>query len=241
MDGVTYCLGIRVREGLVGLADARITSGAQVSSARKITLHGAGGSQFFIMTSGMRSLRDKTIAYFERDQVSRAGIETMLDAVGAYCKALRQVDDEDRAAVQRSNLTFNLNAIIGGQLAGDKEATMYLVYPEGNWIQLDERSPHLSIGVTGYGKPILDRALRYDTPLRTALKLAFLSFDSTRLSSSDVGYPIDVLTFSIADRKWREGQFNFDDQREQCQWWNENLTRLVTQMPNGRWIDGLLP
>lgn len=237
---MTYCIGIRVREGLVALADARITSGAQVSSARKITLHGAQGSQFFVMTSGLRSLRDKTLAYLERDRGGKA-LETMLDAVGAYCRALRQVDDEDRAALQRSNIAYNLHAIVGGQLAGDSDATMFLVYPEGNWIQLDERTPHLSIGVTGYGKPILDRALRYDTPLRTALKLAFLSFDSTRLSSSDVGYPIDVLSYALTDRKWREGQFNYDDQREQSQWWNENLTRLVTEMPNGRWIDTLLP
>ena len=239
---MTYCLGIKVREGLIGLADGRITSGNELTSARKVTLHGPNGSQFFIMTSGMRSLRDKALAYLERDRhAMAASYPTMLDAVQGYTKSLRQVIDEDKGAVERSNLLFNLHAIIGGQLASDQEPTMFLVYPECNWIQVDERTPYLSIGVMAYGKPILDRALRYDTPLRTALKLAYLSFDSTRLSSSDVGFPLDLVTYHLLDRKWRERQFDDFDLREQGQWWNEQLTQLASTMPDGPWLDGLLP
>lgn len=238
---MTYCLGIRVRDGLVGLADGRITSGTQLTSARKVTLHGPDDAQFFVMTSGLRSLRDKAIAYLERERHSGDDFQCMLDAVAGYCRALRRVDEEDRAAVERSTLTFNLHAIVGGQLSGDAEPTMFLVYPEGNWIQIDERTPYLSIGVTGYGKPILDRALRFDTPMRTALKLAFLSFDSTRLSSADVGYPLDLVTYHGSDRKWREAQFVYDDMREQSHWWNEHLTRLANEMPDSQWINGLLP
>jgi putative proteasome-type protease len=238
---LTYCLGIKVREGLIGLADGRITSGTQLTSARKVTLHGPNGSQFFIMTSGMRSLRDKALAYLERDRNAlTASYPTMLDAVQGYTKCLRQVIDEDKGAVERSNLLFNLHAIIGGQLGSDREPTMFLVYPECNWIQVDERTPYLSIGVMAYGKPILDRALRYDTPLRTALKLAYLSFDSTRLSSSDVGFPLDLVTYHVRDRKWRERQFDEFDLREQGLWWNEHLTQLASTMPDGAWLDGLL-
>ena len=239
---MTYCLGIKVRDGLIGLADGRITSGSELTSARKVTLHGPNGSQFFIMTSGMRSLRDKAVAYLERERRT-AGIPfvTMLDAVSAYTQCLRRVIDEDKGAVDRSHLVFNLHAIVGGQLSGDEEPTMFLVYPECNWIQIDERTPYLSIGVGGYGKPILDRALRYDTPLRTALKLAYLSFDSTRLSSSDVGFPLDLVTYHLQDRKWRERQFDDFDLHEQGQWWNEHLTQLASTMPDGPWLDGLLP
>jgi len=239
---LTYCLGIKVREGLIGLADGRITSGTQVTSARKMTLHGPNGSQFFIMTSGMRSLRDKAVAYLERERrTAGTPYATMLDAVSAYTQCLRRVIAEDKEAVERSNLAFNLHAIVGGQLSGDTEPTMFLVYPECNWIQVDERTPYLSIGVIGYGKPILDRALHYDTPLRTALKLAFLSFDSTRLSSSDVGFPLDLVTYHVNDRLWRERQLNDQDLREQSQWWNEHLTQLANTMPDGPWLDGLLP
>ena len=134
---MTYCLGIKVREGLIGLADGRITSGSELTSARKVTLHGPNGSQFFVMTSGMRSLRDKAVAYLERDyNAMGASYPTMLDAVQGYTKCLRQVIDEDKDAVERSNLLFNLHAIIGGQLTNDREPTMFLVYPECNWIQV---------------------------------------------------------------------------------------------------------
>jgi putative proteasome-type protease len=238
---MTYCLGIKVRDGLVGLADGRITSGTQVTAAHKLTLHGPSNSRFFIMTSGLRSVRDKVVAYLERDRQNVGDYPTMLDAVSAYTKCLRQVTDEDKEALAHANLAFNLHTLIGGQLAQDAEPTMFLVYPEGNWIQVDERTPYLAIGITTYGKPILDRALRFDTTMRTAMKIAYVSFDSTRLSSTDVGFPIDVISYHVADRKWREGQYDYDDLREQSQWWNQHLTELAQTLPDGQWIDPLLP
>jgi putative proteasome-type protease len=131
--------------------------------------------------------------------------------------------------------------LIGGQLAKDQQPTAFLVYPEANWIEVDERTPYLSIGITTYGKPILDRALHFDTSLRNALKLAYVSFDSTRLSSSDVGFPIDVISYSVGDRQWRERQYEYDDLREQSQWWNRHLTELATALPDGTWVEGMLP
>lgn len=240
---MTYCLGITLREGLICLADGRVTSGNQVSNARKATLHGPSGRQIAIMTSGLRSLRDKTLAYMDRAQRKDrpSGFTTMLEAVGAYAKALRQVAEEDREFLAHSDLAFNLHAVVAGRLPEDYAPSMYLVYPEGNWIEVDERTPYLSIGATTYGKPILDRALTYDTSMSTALKLAYLSFDSTRFSSADVGYPIDLLTYSAADEQWREAQYDYDDLREQRNWWNEHITDLAARMPDGPWLETLVP
>jgi putative proteasome-type protease len=125
-------------------------------------------------------------------------------------------------------------------LSQDSEPHVYLVYPQGNWIEVEERTPYLVIGETPYGKPILDRALTYDTPLTTALKLAYLSFDSTRASASDVGFPIDLITFTNDDRSWREAHYIDDDVRAQRHWWNDNLTRLAREMPDGPWVKDLL-
>ncbi|MEM7443623.1 MAG: peptidase [Pseudomonadota bacterium] len=239
---MTYCVGIRVKEGLVALADGRVTTGSQMASARKVSLFGEAPNQFFIMTSGLRSVRDKVLAYLTQEwaQSSEPGFNGMLDAVGAFTECLRRVAVEDEKALAKSDLTFNLHAIIGGQLKRDGTPTMFLVYPEGNWIEVDERTPYLSIGATTYGKPILDRALRYDTEIRHALKLAYLSFDSTRFSSTDVGFPIDMLCYTVADRVWREDHFAYDDLVEQRQWWNQNLTELAERMPDGPWLDSLL-
>lgn len=240
---MTYCVGIKIANGLIGLSDGRITSGTQLSSARKVTMMGSGGDRFFIMNSGLRSVRDKTLAYLRRDMQRRRteSYTTMLDAVGAFTQCLRQVAEEDKESLEASKLHFNLHAIIGGQLADDTEPTMYLVYPEGNWIEVDERTPYLSIGATAYGKPILDRALRYDTDMQTALKIAYLSFDSTRVSTSDVGFPIDMVSYQAAERSWRQANFDYDDLSEQRQWWNRNLTELARRMPDGPWVDTLVP
>lgn len=238
---MTYCLGIKTRYGLIGLSDGRITSGSQLSSARKVTMMGAGDNRFFILNSGLRSVRDKTLAYLRRDMERRAsGYSNMLDAVAGFTKCLRQVAEEDREALAASKLSFNLHAIIGGQLADDREPYMFLIYPEGNWVEVDERTPYLSIGATAYGKPILDRALSYETDMQTALKIAYLSFDSTRVSSNDVGFPIDMMTYRNEGRVWRQSTFEYDDLSEERLWWNRNLTDLARRMPDGPWVENLV-
>lgn len=240
---MTYCLGIRAIGGLIAVADGRVTSGSQMATARKLTLLGAEPYQFCFMTSGLRSVRDKTFAYLRQkhDLASPDCFPTLLDAVAAITKCLRRVAVEDREALEAGDLSFNLHAIIGGQLRDDEEPSMFLIYPEGNWIQIDERTPYLTIGSTAYGKPILDRGLSFETEMRHALKLAYLSFDSTRLSSTDVGYPLDIATFSADDRIWREAQFQQDDLIAQRRWWNEHIKQLAEAMPDGPWVRSLLP
>ncbi len=254
---MTYCLAIKVEEGLLLLADGRITSGNQVTNASKVSLHGPtqntaatapgaalpGKQAFSVMTSGLRSLRDKTLSYLDRDLKSPDApkLRSMLDAVAIYSRSLRQVAEEDRSAISESELSFNLHAIVAGQLSDDATPTAYLVYPEGNWIEIGQRTPYLSIGSTAYGKPILDRGLTYETSMLTALKLAYLSFDSTRLSAADVGFPIDVLTLSSKDSGWRQAHYDYDDLRDQRVWWNEHLKQLANEMPDGPWAERLVP
>ncbi len=240
---MTYCLGLKIKEGLVCLADGRVTSGSQVSNVRKISLHGTDRTELCIMTSGLRSLRDKTLAFFDRALGREApkGQQSLFDAVELYARCLRQVAEEDREALEGSDLKFNLHSLIAGQLEGDTEPTIYLVYPEANWIEVDQRTPYLSIGATAYGKPILDRALSFETTMRTALKLAYLSFDSTRFSSADVGYPLDMMSYDPAEGRWRAVHYDYDDLSAQRSWWNQHLTKLAVDMPDGPWAEALLP
>lgn len=39
---MTFCLGINVREGLVGIADTRVLSGSECITARKVTIYQQG-------------------------------------------------------------------------------------------------------------------------------------------------------------------------------------------------------
>src|SRR5919112_5009360 len=109
LPAMTYCLGIKIKEGLIALSDGRITSGTQLSAARKVTIMGSGPHRFFVMSSGLRSVRDKTLAYLRRDMSKRPteSFASMLDAVNAFTHCLRQVAAEDKNALEASKLNFN--------------------------------------------------------------------------------------------------------------------------------------
>ena len=92
----------------------------------------------------------------------------------------------DRAALELDDYKFNVHMLIGGQVKGDIAGSCFMIYPQGNPLQSTEESPYLQIGETKYGRPILDRGIRYDkTTLEEAAKYALLSMDSTMKSQRD--------------------------------------------------------
>lgn len=234
---MTFCLGIKVKEGLVGLADTRVTSGSECITARKVNLYHQDHTKIFVMTSGLRSVRDKVLTYFnevieERDQP----YDRLFKAVNAFAEQIRRVSGEDRTALEASGLHFNIHALIGGQLSHDAEHKLYLLYPQGNWVEVGKGTPYYIIGASGYGKPVLDRTLKYDDTMRHALKVGCLAFDSTRISAADVDFPVDVVLYSPATRKIVEYRYNKEDLIEVSQWWQEKLRGAVEELPS-EWIE----
>lgn len=234
---MTYCLGIKLKSGLVGISDTRITSGYETAKAKKVFTINKEKHSFFIMTSGLRSVRDKAVTYFL--EVIEAEDETfnkLYKAVNAFAMQVRKAAEEDKAALQESGLNFNLFAIVGGQLQDDKEHKLYLLYPEGNWIEITEGSPFAIIGNNGYGKPILDRVIRYDSSMEFALKAGFLSFDATRISANDVDFPIDVIyskkdSFCITEKRFKKDEF-----QEIIRFWDKRLSESINDIPE-EWIN----
>ena len=236
---MTFCLGISLEEGLVGIADTRITSGTECMTARKVSVFDVDGGAIFVMTSGLRSLRDKTLTYFEEAVTNPdEPVDRVYKAVNLFTAQLRQVAQEDKKPLLESGLDFNLHALIGGQLGNDKEHHLYLVYPEGNWIATGISSPYHIIGSMRYGKPILDRALTYTDSMRHALKVGCLAFDSTRISSADVGFPIDVLLYRRDSRKFVEHRLAEKDLRQMTHWWQERLRISVQELPSD-WLQNV--
>jgi putative proteasome-type protease len=119
----------------------------------------------------------------------------MYKAVNAFGQQVRRVADEDKEFLERSSFKFDLNTIIGGQLKGDEEHKLFLLYPEGNWVELGQGAPFVIIGNSGHGKTILNRTVSESSDMQLALKAGFLSFDSTRVSSNNVDFPIDVVLY----------------------------------------------
>ncbi|MDQ3395569.1 MAG: peptidase [Bacteroidota bacterium] len=236
---MTYCLGIKVKAGLVAIADTRITSGTDTTVKKKIFVQQKNNHSFFIMTSGLRSVRDKAVTYFEEVLDEEGSFTKLYQAVNAFGKQLRRVADEDREVLQKSGLKFNLNTIVGGQLQDDDEHKLYLLYPEGNWVELGESAPFVIIGNSGYGKPILSRTINEDSTLGEALKAGFLSFDSTRVSANDVDFPLDVSLYEKGSFNMVEHRYEKHDLERISSLWEKELKKALKNIPNN-WMDNAL-
>ena len=210
---MTFCIGITVRDGLVALADTQIVRGSERSSKSKLAVLQHRDDSFFVIISGLRSLRDKTMTYLEEALVAQPEPADRLYKVATlFGQKLRQVRDKNLTeSLEQSGFQFNLNAIIGGCLGADAEPRLYYVYPEGNWVESAPDAPCFVIGRTHYAKPILDRFLRFSTSLPRATALAMLAFDATRTSVTDVDFPVDV---TVVAKDTRRASFQrFDDAR----------------------------
>jgi putative proteasome-type protease len=237
---MTYCLGVKVASGLVAIADTRITSGTETTTSKKVSIHQVENHSLFIMTSGLRSVRDKAMVYFQEElEENDHQFNKLSKAVNAFGQQVRRVAREDKAALQEAGLHFNLHAIVGGQLQDDKEHKLFLLYPEGNWIEVSDSSPFFVIGNSNYGKPLLFRSLKYETTLEDALKIGFLSFDSTRVSVNDVDFPIDVIMYERDSYEMVEHRFQKDDLAHLSLQWSMLLSNAVQRLPND-WITPVL-
>jgi len=232
---MTYCLGIKVKQGLVAIADTRITSGTETSIKKKITIEQKDKFSLFIMTSGLRSVRDKALVYFN-ELLETTEYNKLYKAVNAFGEQVKRVASEDKAALEKAGFKFDLNTIIGGQLKDDDEHKLFLLYPEGNWVELGQGAPYVIIGNSGHGKAILNRILTEDSSLKLSLKTGFLSFDSTRVSSNNVDFPIDVAlykkdSFHIIEKRYEKKDLEYISTQ-----WAEELKTALENISEG-WMD----
>jgi putative proteasome-type protease len=209
---MSFCLGIKVESGLIGIADTRLTSGTARVTARKVTIHQHGHHSIFLMTSGLRSVRDKALTYFnqvlnyETENVSRT-----YQLVNLLAEQIRRVAKEDKESLLEGGLDFNLHALVGGQLDEDDEHRLYMIYPQGNWVEVGTATPYYIIGESGPGRPILERTLKFDSSLEHALRVGFLSYNATHECCVDVDYPLDVVayrkdTYQIVEHRYERKQ-----------------------------------
>ena len=234
---MTFCAGIKVREGLVGIADTLVTTGSEGITARKVTIHQYGRHSMFLMTSGLRSVRDKALTYFdEMLEESDQDFDKLYKAANGFAAQVRRVGEEDKKALDESGLPFNLYSVIGGQLENDKEHKLYMLYPEGNWVEVSQGTPYYLIGESTYGKPILDRTINYEHDLETALKIGYLAFDATRKSAVDVDFPMDVVLYRKGTYEIVEHRYEGKKLLQSSDWWQEKLKEAIDDLPSD-WIE----
>jgi len=197
---MTYCVGLLLNEGMVLLSDTRTNAGLDnISTYRKMFLFEDPGERVIaIMTAGSLSVTQTTVARLreaiedpEADETtSIMKAPTLLkvaEIVGNMLAEVRGEIDEKLSAMQGATASM----IVAGQRKGGA-MRLFLIYPEGNFIEATEDTPFLQIGEHKYGKPILDRVVKPTTSLQDAQKAVLLSMDSTLRSNLSVGMPLDL-------------------------------------------------
>ncbi len=239
---MTYCLGIVTKFGLVMASDSRTNAGYdQVNTVHKMHTFVQPGERVFIaLTSGSLSCTQSVITLLRREFDKGQGIASaanLYDAARVVGEKVRQVGEIDRPSLERDDHKFNVHLVFGGQVRGEAPQ-LFLIYPQGNPLQSTEESPYLQIGETKYGRPILDRGIRFDkTTLEEAAKYALLSMDSTMKSNVTVGPPIDLLAYSVGELDiTRQRRFMPDDPdlAKIRNRWDQALRQAVARLPELR-------
>ncbi len=200
---MTYCVGMRLDKGLVFMSDTRTSAGVDnFATSRKMFSWSVPGERAItVMTAGnlattqslVSLLEERSKAPEDRDP-SILRVTTMFQVARLVGATLKEVIAESSPGGQTSDDQFRASIIVGGQIAGGAP-TVFLIYPEGNFIEITEDTPFFQIGETKYGKPILVRA--YDSAMEfdEAVKLLLVSFDSTIKSNLSVGLPFDMQIY----------------------------------------------
>ena len=196
---MTYCVAMNLEDGLVFCSDSRTNAGPdRVSIYSKLYRFSLREDrQVALLTAGNLGTTQAVTAAMERDLKvdKQCTIQSAEDiaAIADYIGEL-SVATQKKYSPGGEEAGFNAEAtfILGGQVKGfDPE--LYLIYPEGNHIRASLRHPFLQIGEIKYGKPIIDRIVRRDTPAEIAMRCALVSMDSTMRSNATVGPPIELL------------------------------------------------
>ncbi|PWB89399.1 MULTISPECIES: peptidase [Methylocystis] len=243
---MTYCCGILVRDGLVMIADTRTNAGLDnISTFRKLHLFERPGERVLMLaasgnlsvTQGVVNLIGDGIEHPESGVVENVmNTPNMLHAAQLVGRAVRLSrvqtgNAEGEPAAQ--GVSFDVSLLLGGQIAGGP-LRLFMIYTAGNSIECTPDTNYLQIGEHKYGKPILDRAVTYDTDIYDALKIGLISMDSTMRSNLSVGTPIDIallrrdaLQMEVATRIGSNDPY-FRDLRES---WSKALREAHMAIP----------
>lgn len=237
---MTYCCALRLQEGLVFISDTRTNAGVDhISVFRKQYIFGQEGERFFtIQTSGNLATTQAVIGHLKNQLLMKKepnlySVSTMFEVAELVAQILKKVIS-DVTTDPKEQANYYCSLLVGGQI-GSEPMQLYNIYPQGNFICATKDTPFFQIGESKYGKPILDRALTYNTPLNEALRCALISFDSTLRSNVSVGMPLDVLVYQKDSLKVPIGKrINESDHYFEriSNEWSETLKKGLQDLPN---------
>jgi putative proteasome-type protease len=247
---MTYCIAMRLRSGLLFASDTRTNAGVDhIASFRKMhQFQIPHQREIVILNAGNLATTQSVIslltARLHGEGEHLLNVASLYDAAVLVGRTLKEVvarDSADGGALAQG-VDFGANFLLGGQIFGEGPR-LFHIYPQGNFIEATEDTPYFQIGESKYGKPIIDRVIKYDsTPLDEAAKCTLVSFDSTIRSNLSVGLPIDMLMLRANQfeqamkpphRIGREDPY-FLALRDG---WSAGLRRVFDELPNEPWFD----
>jgi putative proteasome-type protease len=184
------------------IADTRTNAGLDnISTFRKLHVFSEPGDRVMALASSgnlsfAQSVRSTLVEGLENPETGERetllNAPTMFQAAQRISRAVRAVRSTEYAPLQAADVDYDVAFLFGGQIKGGR-LHLYMVYSAGNFIECTTDTPYLQIGEHKYGKPVLDRAIAFDTDPYDALKIGLISMDSTMRSNLGVGLPIDLL------------------------------------------------
>ena len=201
---MTYCVGMRLDAGLIFMSDTRTNAGvANISTVQKMhTWEVPGERRIVIRTAGNLATTQSVISLLdERAKAPEDRNPALLQAPSMFQiarevgRTVREVIGDNATTGQEADGAFGATLIVGGQIAG-APPRLFLIYPEGNFIEAADETPFFQIGETKYGRPILVRAYDSKMSFEAAVKMMLLSFDSTIKANLSVGLPLDLQIYS---------------------------------------------
>jgi putative proteasome-type protease len=241
---MTYCVALKLNEGMVFASDSRTNAGLdQISSFKKMRhFFRENDRAIVILSSGNLSVTQNAINLIEQrsrhpETTNIWNVDSMFDVAQLLGDALREVRKTDMVYLSQSNIDSSVNFIVGGQIKNE-QMRLFLVYTEGNFIEVSEENPYFQIGETKYGKPIIDRVIKPNIPLNDAVKCVLVSFDSTMRSNLSVGFPIDLVFYKHNSLRLDFQHITQDDPyfSQISHRWCDGLRNVFASLPNPNWL-----
>ncbi len=232
---MTYCVAMNLADGLVLVSDSRTNAGVDhIASFRKLYTFGMPGERVIMLQTAGNLATSQAVINLLRlrlhgETQNLLNVPSLFEAARLVGETLREVTAYDAAAAASSGIDMSCSFLLTGQIRGEPTG-LFNIYPQGNFIAATTDTPYFQVGESKYGKPIIDRALRYDSELEQALRCALISFDSTIRSNLSVGMPLDVLVYRrdtlVLPQGYRvaENDPYFEEIREQ---WSNGLRSLL--------------
>lgn len=248
---MTYCVGIRLKSGLIFASDSRTSAGVDYISVfcKTHRFSVKGEREIFLLNAGNLGTTQEVVSILRREiQKNTDGnileLESLFDVASKVGDTVRKVMSR-LPSHSSSGVDFSCSFLVGGQIKGESQR-LFKVYSEGNFIEATAETPFFQIGESKYGKPILDRVIDFETNIPDAIKCALVSFDSTMRSNLSVGLPINLyyLPNTISDVEEHSAIAEplsslLDEDNEELeslrQKWRTGLQKVFVDIPNYDW------